>query len=291
MTEKETTQQMLMELIKEECQIDASLEIEYPEIALSYGEKTIQTKKGKKTYPVPISSLGNISYVTAPPKSKKSFFISLLASVYLSDNNNFGGNIKGHRGNKCLIHFDTEQGTFHAARCFRRATDMANLKDNGCYQTYALRTLTYKQRLEFIEWTLKENKENGKEAGLVFIDGAADLVADANDLPSCNEMVAKLMQLSTRYNTHIMVVMHQNYGSSKLGTGHLGSFLEKKAETVIELELNTTNKDWVTVICRRSRGYSFETFSFSINELGLPFVVGDIYDPLKYFVTTKEKLG
>ena len=234
--------------------------------------------------------MGNISYVTAPPKSKKSFFISLLASVYLSDNNNFGGNIKGHRGNKCLIHFDTEQGHFHAARCFRRATDMANLKDNGCYQTYALRTLTYKQRLEFIEWTLKENKENGKEAGLVFIDGAADLVADANDLPSCNEMVAKLMQLSTRYNTHIMVVMHQNYGSSKLGTGHLGSFLEKKAETVIELELNTTNKDWVTVICRRSRGYSFETFSFSINEFGLPFVVGDIYDPLKYFVVSKDKL-
>jgi len=291
MTEKETTHQMLMELIKEECQIDTSLEIEYPEIALSYGEKTIQTTKGEKTYPIAISSLGNISYVTAPPKSKKSFFISLLASVYLSDNNNFGGNIKGHRGNKCLIHFDTEQGTFHAARCFRRATDMANLKDNGCYQTYALRTLTYKQRLEFIEWTLKENKENGKEAGLVFIDGAADLVADANDLPSCNEMVAKLMQLSTRYNTHIMVVMHQNYGSNKLGSGHLGSFLEKKAETVIELELNTTNKDWVTVICRRSRGYSFETFSFSVNELGLPFVVGEIYDPLKYFVTTKEKLG
>ena len=291
MTEQETTQQMLMELIKEECTIDTTEVMEYPPTALSYGEKTIQTTKGDITFPIPIGTYGNFSFVQAPPKSKKTFFASLLASVYLSGGNNFGGNIRGHRDGKCLLHFDTEQGHFHAARCFRRATDMANLKDNGCYQTYALRTLTYKQRLEFIEWTLKENKENGKEAGLVFVDGAADLVADANDLPSCNEMVAKLMQLSTRYNTHIMVVMHQNYGSSKLGTGHLGSFLEKKAETVIELELNTTNKDWVTVICRRSRGYSFETFSFSINEFGLPFVVGEIYDPLKYFVTTKEKLG
>ena len=214
-----------MELIKEECQIDTSIDIEYPELALSYGEKTIETKNGKKTYPTIISSLGNISYVTAPPKSKKSFFISLLASVYLSDGNNFGGNIKGHRDNKCLIHIDTEQGRWHAARCFKRAEQMANIKNVGCYQTYALRTLSYKQRLEFIEWTLQQNKENGKDTGMVFVDGAADLVADVNDLPSCNEMVSKLMQLSTRFNTHIMVVMHQNYGSAKLGTGHLGCLL------------------------------------------------------------------
>lgn len=291
MTEEETTHNMLMQLIKEECTIDTSLDIEYPELAMSYGEKTIETKNGKKTYPTIISSLGNISYVTAPPKSKKSFFISLLASVYLSDGNNFGGNIKGHRDNKCLIHIDTEQGRWHAARCFKRAEQMANIKNVGCYQTYALRTLSYKQRLEFIEWTLQQNKDNGKDTGMVFVDGAADLVADVNDLPSCNEMVSKLMQLSTRFNTHIMVVMHQNYGSAKLGTGHLGSFLEKKSECVIELELNTTNKDWVTVMCKRSRGFPFETFSFSINEFGLPFVVGEIYDPLKYFVTTKEKLG
>ena len=120
MTEEETTQNMMMELIKEECAIDTSLDIEYPPIALSYGEKTIHTKKGEKTYPIPIATLGNISYITAPPKSKKSFFISLLASVYLSDGNNFGGNIRGHRQDKCLMHFDTEQGHFHASRCFRR---------------------------------------------------------------------------------------------------------------------------------------------------------------------------
>ena len=30
MTEEQTTQQMLMELIKEECTIDTSIDIEYP---------------------------------------------------------------------------------------------------------------------------------------------------------------------------------------------------------------------------------------------------------------------
>ena len=46
------------------------------------------------------------------------------------------------------------------------------------------------------------------------------------------------MRISTQCNVHIICVIHQNYGSQKLGTGHLGSALEKKAETVISLELN-----------------------------------------------------
>ena len=89
------------------------------------------------------------------------------------------------------------------------------------------------------------------------------------------------MSWSAKRKVHIINVIHQNYGSAKLGTGHLGSFLEKKAETVISLEANTVNKEWVTVKCGRSRGYSFETFSFEVNDSGIPQVVEAIYDPLK----------
>ena len=81
MTEQETTQAMLMELIKEECAIDTTEVMEYPPTALSYGEKTIQTTKGDITFPIPIGTYGNFSFVQAPPKSKKTFFASLLASV------------------------------------------------------------------------------------------------------------------------------------------------------------------------------------------------------------------
>ena len=287
MTEQETTQQMLMELIKEECTIDTTEVMEYPPTALSYGEKTIQTTKGDITFPIPIGTYGNFSFVQAPPKSKKTFFASLLASVYLSGGNNFGGNIRGHRDNKCLIHFDTEQGHWHSQRVFKRVLDMANVQDVGCYQTYALRTINYKTRIEFIEHILKEN---GDKNGLVLIDGIADLVSDVNNLEESNLCVQKIMEWSAKFNCHIVTVIHSNYGSEK-PTGHLGSFLEKKTETQIQLELNSVHKDNITVKCKRSRGYAFETFSFSVNELGLPFVVGEIYDPLKYFITTKAKLG
>jgi hypothetical protein len=279
-TEEQTTHNMLMELIAEECAIDTSEVMEYPPTALSLGEKTIQAKGGDITMPIPIGTYGNFSFVQAPPKSKKTFFVSLLASVYLSGGNNFGGKIKGHREGRCLMHFDTEQGHWHAQRVFKRVQDMSNTKEIGCYHTYALRTIGYKERIQFIEHCLEQNK--GKN-GLVIIDGIADLVSDVNNLEESNLCVQKIMQLSAKYDCHIVTVIHSNYGSDK-PTGHLGSFLEKKTENQIQLEINTVNKEWITVSCKRSRGYAFDTFSFSINEFGLPFVVGEIYDPLEYFV-------
>ncbi len=278
-TEEQTTHNMLMELIAEECAIDTNDVMEYPPTALSLGEKTIQAKGGDITMPIPIGTYGNFSFVQAPPKSKKTFFVSLLASVYLSGGNNFGGKIKGHREGRCLMHFDTEQGHWHAQRVFKRVQDMSNTKEVGCYHTYALRTIGYKERLQFIEHCLEQNK--GKN-GLVIIDGIADLVSDVNNLEESNLCVQKIMQLSAKYDCHIVTVIHSNFGSDK-PTGHLGSFLEKKTENQIQLEINTVNKEWITVSCKRSRGYAFETFSFSINEFGLPFVVGEIYDPLEYF--------
>ncbi len=162
---------------------------------------------------------------------------------------------------------------------------MTVLKDFGCYQTYALRTINYKTRLKFIEWTLEQNKGNN---GLVIIDGIADLVSDVNNLEESNLCTQKLMEWSARYDCHIITVIHSNYGSDK-ATGHLGSFLYKKCETAIALEPNTVHKDNITVNCKLSRGYSFESFDFSVNKYGLPFVVGNIYDPLKDYIAQKPK--
>lgn len=96
------------------------------------------------------------------------------------------------------------------------------------------------------------------------------------------------MELSAKYDCHIITVIHSNYGTDK-ATGHLGSFLYKKCETAISLEQNTVHKDNVTATCKISRGYAFDTFSFSVNRYGLPFVVGDIYDPLQDFKTKQPK--
>jgi hypothetical protein len=270
---------LYMQLLEDECIINTTDIVEYPPVAISMGETTITSLKGTKTLPIPIGTYGNFSFVQAPPKTMKTFFISLLASVYLGGSNKFGGDLKGHRDNKCLIHFDTEQGKFHAQRVFRRVVDMNGGNDVGCYHTFGLRTVGFKHRVEFIEYYLKHKIEKDK-VGLVVIDGIADLVSDVNDLEQSNNVVQKIMEWSQKFSCHIITVIHSNFGSDK-PTGHLGSLLEKKTETQIQLETNTINKDWITVKCKRSRGYAFDTFSFKVNNVGLPEIIGNLYNPLE----------
>ena len=57
------------------------------------------------------------------------------------------------------------------------------------YHTFALRTIAFKERLEFIEYYLKENI---KEPSLLIIDGVADLCADVNNIEKSNELVSAL---------------------------------------------------------------------------------------------------
>jgi hypothetical protein len=273
--EQQTVQYLAMQSIEEDCTIDVNEKLEYPPVALSFGETLIKGRNKDMLLPIPLGTYGNFSFIQAPPKTKKTFFISLLASVYLSDQNHFGGNLKGHRQSKELIHIDTEQGRWHCQRVFKRIAEMAGTSDD--YLTYGLRTIGYKDRIEFIDYCLEHKAKN---AGLLIVDGIADLCADVNNIEESNACVQRLMEWSSKYNIHIMCVIHSNFGSDK-PTGHLGSFLEKKAELQIQLEANTVNKEWITVKCKRSRGYAFETFSFKVNEMELPEIIGDLYDPLE----------
>ncbi len=275
--QQQTEHNMLMDFIEHDCKVDINEKIDYPPVALSYGEKLLKSESGDKLVPIALGTYGNLSVVTAPPKTMKTFFISLLASVYLSGTNIYGGNLKGHKGNGHLLHIDTEQGLWHCQKVFKRPLTMDRSINTNNYHTFGLRSIDHKMRIDFIDYYL-ENKID--KPSLIIIDGIADLCSDANAIVESNALVQKLMEWSAKYKCHIINVIHQNYGSQKLGTGHLGSFLEKKAETVIALEANTVNKDWVTVKCGRSRGYSFDTFSFEVNDVGLPQIVNNIYDPL-----------
>src|SRR5262249_9188485 len=71
----------------------------------------------------------------------------------------------------------------------------------------------------------------------IVIDGVADLVADVNDAVECNAFVAELHALAIRFDCPITVVIHINPGSETGKTrGHLGSQLERKAETNLRLD-------------------------------------------------------
>lgn len=274
--DKETLR-MYYDMIDESLQVPLDAEVEKPPIAISIGSHQYSTPRGTFTDETPIATYGNFSFIQAPPKSFKSYFVSILASVYLRSQNKWtGSDFKSYRDNRRLLHFDTEQGLWHCQRAFRRVADMSETTEG--YETYALRTISYKERLGFIEHKLFEKEEN--DIGLVIIDGIADLVADVNDIVQANECIQKLMQWSAEKKCHIITVIHSNWGSDK-PTGHLGSFAEKKAETQISLERDDES-NVVSVKCKRSRNYGFNDFEFRINNFGFPEVIGNDYPEIDF---------
>lgn len=266
---------LFMQSIEEDCAIDINKKIEHPPVAISYKTKEVITKNGKKNFPIPIGTYGNFSFIQAPPKSMKTFFVSLLSSVYVDPQGMHTGKMNSFREGKHLIHFDTEQGDWHSQRVFQRVQQMNPEADLSFYHTFALRKTGYKSRVQFIEYYLDKLKSEGKEIGLVIIDGVADLVSDVNNLEESNLMVQKIMALTTVYNCHIVTVIHSNWGSNK-PTGHLGSFLEKKTETQIGLSFDTVSNS-IVVSCLRSRNTPFPEFSFNLTQKALPYVV-DLMD-------------
>ena len=276
MTEQELRDQndhlMFMQSIEEECVIDINKKIEHPPVAISFKTKEVSTKDGLKSFPNAIGTYGNFSFVQAPPKSMKTFFVSLLGSAFCNPKGKFTRGMDSFRDNKHFVHFDTEQGEWHAQRVFKRIQWMNKGLSLDFYHTFALRKISYRSRIDFIEYYLECMKEEGKEIGLVVIDGVADLVSDANNLEESSAIVQKIMAWTTIYNCHIVTVIHSNNGSDK-PTGHLGSFLEKKAETQIQLSRDENKLGVITVSCKRSRNTPFEQFDFKLDEEGLPKVI------------------
>ena len=276
MTEQELQDQndhlMFMQSIQEECVIDINKKIEHPPVAISFKTKEVSTKDGLKSFPIPIGTYGNFSFVQAPPKSMKTFFVSLLGSAFCNPKGKYTKGMSSFRDNKHFVHFDTEQGEWHAQRVFKRIQWMNKGLSLDFYHTFALRKISYRIRIDFIEYYLECMKEEGKEIGLVVIDGVADLVSDANNLEESSAIVQKIMAWTTIYNCHIVTVIHSNNGSDK-PTGHLGSFLEKKAETQIQLSRDENKLGAITVSCKRSRNTPFEQFDFKLDEEGLPKVI------------------
>ena len=122
-----------------------------------------------------------------------------------------------------------------------------------------------------IDYCLKNQKELYKNpVKLVSIDGIADLVENTNDLVMSKEASDYIMKWTYDYNIHITTVIHKS-GTTGKPLGHLGTYVLKKAETVIELDVQ---EDFtVRVSNPYSRGYRFDDFDFDINKDALPYLV------------------
>lgn len=239
--------------------IDVNEKISPPPIALSVGEHSY----GTNLFPTPFGTYGNFSCLVGASKSMKTFLKSAIASAYIGGNsNNYFPNMKGHdTDDKLIIDIDTEQSRWHAQRVAHRTCSMVG----GIYDLYKpfeLREQDPLIRFQFINWLIMESDYKDK-IGLVLIDGAADLVNNVNDIEESNNITNHLMKWTSVSNCHLVTVLHRNHGSDK-PTGHLGSSIMKKAETVAFV---TRDNGITKVTPDYCRNYPFDEFNFYVDNI------------------------
>tara|TARA_R110000772_G_scaffold129693_4_gene237909 strand:- start:1812 stop:2651 length:840 start_codon:yes stop_codon:yes gene_type:complete len=242
-----------------ECFVNLDVVIDMPEIILGIGSHEY---KGK-IYPNPTHTIGELSAIIAPQKSKKTFYKRATIAAYIGGKSqNYFPNMKSFRkGEPYILDFDTEQGAYYAQRSFRGVIQMVGA-NYANYLPFGLKNLTDEERVLFIDAVVNDPRYKNK-IGLICIDGIADLCTNTNDIEKSKEVAQKIMQWNK--NCHILAVIHKTFEKDK-ATGHLGTFIQKKCETSIFLkvtDMDTVNSP-VEVTQKDSRGAPFDKFYFNL---------------------------
>lgn len=210
-----------------------------------------------------LASHGNLLVIKAKQKAGKTFLICILSAAYHKGQYL---SIKATRtSGKCFLWVDSEQSKSQVFLVLKRNHRMSGLvpftdnsEDVGIYY---LSELTIEERWEMIELLAAR-----KDCEVLAIDVITDFVNDPNDLRETKAVADKLQAIAKKNNIVIVCTIHENKDNSH-ATGHLGSALMKKAETVLSLE---KNNGVFTVKSPYARHGEVDEFSFNIDEHGLP---------------------
>ena len=110
------------------------------------------------------------------------------------------------------------------------------------------------------------------DVGLLIIDGIRDLMYDINSPSESTDLINLLMRWSSGYNLHIHTVLHLNKGDDNT-RGHIGTELNNKAETVLQITKSTQDGNISEVKAMHIRDREFDPFAFRINDSALPEAV------------------
>ncbi len=182
-------------------------------------------------------SIGNMFVLIAPPGTGKSNIgEGITSSAENAFCDSFGFKVSLPEGKKVLL-CDTERTNNDCIKGFNRIIrrterDPVEMKD-GEFEKIIFLSFIASESFEESRKDIEEIVESG-EVGLLILDGIGDFISTVNDEEKSKEVVRWLIVLANKYGLGVMVTIHPNpKDASYKPTGHLGSFLLKKAESVM----------------------------------------------------------
>jgi hypothetical protein len=201
-----------------------------------------------------ISTSGNLTVITAQAKAGKTGVVTGILGAFLAQMGEtlvctpgvgidcLGFIAQPHEG-RAVILFDTEQSKYDAYQLVQRGLRRSNTQAlPGNFRCYSLIDTSCEQRRQFLAAEMQRARQECGGIHAVIVDGVADLCVDPNNTEESFGLVEELMQLASKHDCPLILVLHENpsgtgQGYSK-GRGHLGSQLERKAESNLRVEKN-----------------------------------------------------
>ena len=192
-----------------------------------------------------VSTPGNLTAVIAQAKAGKTGFISaMIAAAIVADKNVAGRDTLGITAappnGAMLLHIDTEQSLYDHHSLIKQVLLRAGVKELPAWlRSYGLAGFDAADLQRAVSMILGDELTGRGSVYAVIIDGGADLVSNVNDQLECDPYVAKLQSWAIDYDCPIILVVHEN-PNQQTGKmrGHLGSQLERKAESNLRLQKN-----------------------------------------------------
>ena len=259
------------------------------ELATYMAESTISVTSTYEHSPVVlmvddtvIGTLGNFSASIGKAKSKKTFNVSAIVASALSGSTVLHYRSTFPENKRKILYIDTEQGRYHCQLVLKRILRLADLpeyKNPDNLIMLALRKFSPKLRLAIVEQAIGTIPD----LGLVIIDGIRDFLYDINSSSESTDIISKFMQWTDDRQIHIHTVLHQNKNDEH-ARGHIGTELNNKAETIMQVEVDKEDKAVSVVEAVHIRDREFEHFAFRINEEAMP-------EPVESYLPKEKKTG
>ena len=210
-----------------------------------------------------IGTLGNFSASTGKAKAKKTFNVSAIVASALINGQVLEYRASLPEGKRKILYFDTEQSPFHCKKVLQRILKLAGLpldrQPENLIFSHLREIANPAVRCEIIRKAIYSIEE----VGLVIIDGIRDLMLDINNATQATTLIGDLMQWTSEREIHIQTVLHLNKGDDN-SRGHIGTELNNKAETVLQVTKDPADEDRSIVSASFIRSKPFEKFAFRI---------------------------
>lgn len=184
-----------------------------------------------------ISTPGNITGIIGASKSGKSAFMSSLIAGSIQDAlemDCFGFKVAPNKHMKVVMSIDSEMSEYDSYRRHCAILKMGGYdREPEYFHSYLFRTIPIRDRFKSLELLIDKQANAFGGVHMLYGDGIADFVASVNDEAECNEAVHRFEAIAIRYNCPVVLILHLNPGSDSKTRGHLGSQLERKAESIL----------------------------------------------------------